>query len=262
MNTLKNVRFIICLILLLTINVLAQPPVPTSAPRFRALALTERGGQHEPFVVAGLAWLNTLAADSNFAVDVIENTEQIDTAFLQQYRVFIQLNYPPYNWTPVAAAAFENYIDAGGAGGWIGFHHATLLGEFDGFPLWQWFSDFMGGIRFDNYIAELASGTVRVEDMQHPCMAYLPDSFVVANEEWYTWNVSPRPNVQALASVDESTYTPDSPIKMGDHPVVWCNTTKQSRNIYILMGHHPDLFKNTAFTTLFRNAIFWAAGSK
>jgi type 1 glutamine amidotransferase len=25
------------------------------------------------------------------------------------------------------------------------------------------------------------------------------------------------------------------------------------------MGHHPELFDNTAFTTLFRNSIFWAA---
>jgi hypothetical protein len=25
------------------------------------------------------------------------------------------------------------------------------------------------------------------------------------------------------------------------------------------MGHHPDLFQNPAFTTIFRNSIFWAA---
>lgn len=247
---------IFTVILFFTLATLAQ-----SAPRFRALILTERGGLHEPFVAAGLAWLDTLAADSNFVVDVIENTAKINPEFLRQYRVFVQLNYPPYNWTSEAAAAFEQYIDKGPGGGWIGFHHATLLGEFDGFPLWQWFSDFMGGIRFDNYIAELASGTVMVEDQQHPCMQSVPPSFTVGNEEWYTWNISPRPNVQVLACVDESTYEPDSPVKMGDHPVVWCNESKKARNIYIFMGHHPNLFKNTAFTMLFRNAIFWAAGN-
>jgi hypothetical protein len=26
------------------------------------------------------------------------------------------------------------------------------------------------------------------------------------------------------------------------------------------MGHHPELFDNPAFTRIFRNAIFWAAG--
>jgi type 1 glutamine amidotransferase len=28
------------------------------------------------------------------------------------------------------------------------------------------------------------------------------------------------------------------------------------------MGHHPELFQNTAFTTIFRNSIFWAAGQQ
>jgi hypothetical protein len=28
------------------------------------------------------------------------------------------------------------------------------------------------------------------------------------------------------------------------------------------MGHHADLFENPAFTTIFKNAIFWAAQQK
>src|SRR4051794_38189678 len=69
------------------------------APRFRALVLTERGGIHEPYVVAGLDWLKQLAADSNFVFDVYNNTDPINDAFLAKYKVFIQLNYPPYMWT-------------------------------------------------------------------------------------------------------------------------------------------------------------------
>jgi len=34
----------------------------------------------------------------------------------------------------------------------------------------------------------------------------------------------------------------------------------ESSNIYIFMGHSPDLFDNKAYTTLFQNAILWAAG--
>jgi hypothetical protein len=61
-----------------------------------------------------------------------------------------------------------------------------------------------------------------------------------------------------LASVDESTYTPDTKIKMGDHPVVWTNEHVKARNVYIFMGHHGELFENPAFTRLFHNAILWA----
>jgi hypothetical protein len=156
-------------------------------------------------------------------------------------------------------AAFQRYIEEG-RGGWIGFHHATLLGHFDGFGLWPWFSDFMGGIQFKDYIATFASGTVHVEDPQHPAMKGLGSSFQIENEEWYTWDKDPRPNVHVLATVDENSYTPATAIKMGgDHPVIWTNEHVKARNIYIFMGHHPELFQNGSFTTLFHNSILWAA---
>lgn len=63
-----------------------------------------------------------------------------------------------------------------------------------------------------------------------------------------------------IANVDESSYVPESDIKMSDHPVIWTNESCKARNIYIFMGHHPDLFKNEDYTTLVCNAIFWAAG--
>lgn len=238
----------------------ASPPASSkdASPAFRVVALAEPGGLHAPFVDAAKIWLDKLASENNFTVDYIQNTDKIDDAFLAHYQLFIQLNYPPYNWTPTAAAAFERYIDEG-RGGWIGFHHATLLGEFDGFKMWPWFSNFMGGIRFTNYIPTFADGTVAVEDTSHPTMKGVTTPFVIQHEEWYTWDKSPRANVHVLASVNESTYTPDSKIKMGDHPVIWTNNSCKARNIYIFMGHHPDLFENPAFTAIFRNSIFWAA---
>ena len=229
-----------------------------TAPRFRVIALAEPGGLHAPFVDAAKIWLDQLAAQNDFTVDYIQNTDKIDGAFLARYQLFIQLNYPPYNWTPAAAAAFEKYINEG-KGGWIGFHHATLLGEFDGTKMWPWFSDFMGGIRFTSYIPAFADGTVTVEDPAHPAMKGVATRFVIQHEEWYTWDKSPRANVHVLASVNENTYTPDTKIKMGDHPVIWTNENYKARNIYIFMGHHADLFDNPAFTAIFKNAIFWAA---
>jgi len=228
------------------------------AQRFRVVVLAEQGGIHKPFVDAAKEWLNALARKDDFAVDYIENTEKIDDAFLSQHQLFIQLNYPPYNWTPTAQAAFVRYIEEG-RGGWIGFHHATLLGEFDGFKMWPWFSKFMGDIRFTDYIPGFADGMVAVEDPSHPAMKGVASPFLVQKEEWYTWSQSPRANVHVLASVDEKTYSPDTKVKMGDHPVIWTNQHYKARNIYIFMGHHPDLLQNPAFTTIFRNSIFWAA---
>jgi type 1 glutamine amidotransferase len=158
-------------------------------------------------------------------------------------------------------AAFIKYIEEG-RGGWIGFLHASLLGEFDGYPMWDWFSDFMGGIRFKGYIAETVSGTVNVEDRKHPVMKRVSKSFVLDNEEWYTFNKNPRPGVHVLATVDESSYKPASDIKMGDHPVVWVNEKMKARNVYFLIGHDAFLFRSKDFTKMFTNAIQWAPGRK
>lgn len=225
----------------------------------KVLVLTERGGQHGGFTDAGLKWLAAEGAKGNFSITEINNARNITEAYLSQFSLVIQLDFPPYIWPKEAEDAFVKYIEEG-RGGWIGFHHATLLGEFDGYPMWQWFSDFMGGVRFKNYIAPLADGTLIVEDEQHPVMKDVPASFVVPDDEWYTYDKSPRPNVHVLANVDESSYTPASDIKMGDHPVVWVNENKKARNVYFQIGHSSKLYETEGFTTMFRNAIDWTLG--
>jgi uncharacterized protein len=238
---------------------LAQHKNIKSKTRFNVIAIAENGGHHIEYSKAAKIWLNKLAADSNFTITYIENTSSINDSMLAHYQLFIQLDYPPYAWTETAVAAFQKYIEQG-KGGWLGFHHASLLGEFDGYPMWQWFSGFMGGIRYENYIASFVSAKINVEDKTHPCMKGVPSSFTIQKDEFYTYNKSPRPNVHVIASVDESSYTPSSTIKMGDHPVIWTNKSFKARNLYIFMGHSPDLFENKAYTQLFRNAIFWTAG--
>ena len=246
-------------ILVLLTLVTSISPGQDSKPRFNVVALAEAGGIHKPFVDAAKVWLQKEAVEGNFTVDYIQDTNKIDESFLSHYQLFIQLNYPPYGWTPKAVTAFTKYIEEG-RGGWIGFHHATLLGEFDGYSMWPWFSRFMGGIRFTNYIATFATAKIIVEDPSHPAMKGVKGSFTIDREEWYTYDKSPRRSVHVLATVDESTYSPDTKIKMrGDHPVIWTNEHYKARNIYIFMGHHPELFQNSAFTTIFSNSIAWAA---
>lgn len=225
------------------------------------LVLTERGGLHENFVAAGLDWLGSLGAQEGFTVTEINNTEPMSKEYLAGFDLVIQLNYPPYMWTDEAAEAFIDYIEEG-RGGWIGFHHASLLGEFDGYPMWQWASELLGDIVYSNYIAELSDGTVEVEDSTHPVMEGVEPSFTVVDDEWYTYNKSPRPNVKVLAHVDEDSYTTDTDIKMGDHPVVWVNPSVKARNVYFQMGHSPKLYETPDFVRMFTNAINWTLGNE
>lgn len=250
-----RILFLFCVLLSVGLPLHAQ-----QQPRFHALAIYENGGHHVEYSRAARVWLDKLASDSNFTIDYIQDIKVVDSALLSKYQLFIQLDYVPYAWPETAQQAFKQYIEQG-RGGWIGFHHASLLGDFDGYKMWPWYHEYMGDIVFKNYIATFARATVHVENRKHPVMQNVPDSFVIEKDEWYTYDKSPRPHVKVLASVDESSYKPASTITMGDHPVVWSNPKVKARNVYIFMGHAPELFNNIAYTTMFRNAIFWAAKS-
>jgi type 1 glutamine amidotransferase len=230
-----------------------------SQPRFKAVVLTERGGHHESFVIAALDWINKYSQRENFEYIVLNTPDTITKEFLKDYKLFIQLNFPPYMWSDASKAAFEDYID-NGKGAWIGFHHASLLGEFDGYPMWPWFSEFLGGIRFKNYVAARADGDVYIEKKQkrHPVFANLPSHFSVPGEEWYTFDKNPRDKTEVLATVDENSYKPMTDVKMGDHPVIWSNPKKKARNIYFLFGHHGGLFEVKEFTQLLTNTMRWS----
>lgn len=225
---------------------------------FRIVVLFENRGHHLEFTNAAQPWLNKLAKEKNLTIDYITKTDAIDEAFLKNCHLFIQLDYVPYGWKEKAQKAFIKYMEEGW-GGWIGLHHASLLGDFDGYKMWPWFYHFMGDVQYKNYIATFAKADVQIEDTTHPIVKNLPKIFTIEKEEWYTYDKSPRPGVHVIASVNESSYSHDTDIKMGDHPVIWSNSKFPGRNVYIFTGHSPLLFQNNAFTTLFTNAIAWAA---
>lgn len=231
-------------------NILGQ------AGKKNVLVLTEHAGQHGPFTDAALIWLRSQGLAKDFVITEINNSYPVSKDFLEGYCAIIQLDFPPYTWDPVSQEALIEYVEKG-LGSWIGFHHATLLGEFDGWPMWDWFSGFMGDIVYSNYIAQLSDGEVEVEDALHPVMKGVESRFVLRDDEWYIYNKSPRPNVRVLATVNEDSYSADTDIKMGDHPVVWVNENVGARNVYFQMGHSPKLFSQKNFTRMFSNAIDW-----
>ncbi len=254
MNILKKIILASAALLACAFSANADTP---GTPR-HVVILSENAGQHKPFVDAAIKWLIDESALWNMQIQIFTNANYLaDKNLIDSTDLIIQLDFPPYTWNEQAKANFIEYINEG-HGAWIGFHHATLLGDFDGWPMWNWFSDFMGGITFKNYIAPLADGTINIEAPAHPVMDGVAPSFVLADDEWYTYDRSPRPNVDVIASVDESTYSPASDVKMGDHPVVWSNPAVKAKNVYFQMGHSPRLFDSPDFCRMFRNALEWA----
>lgn len=240
---------------------LIQNKKGTPAPR-KVLVLAEEGTPHQGFVDAAKTWMDGLKEQLNIEPTFIADLKNLEAGEIDKYHLIIHLNYPPYAWSEASQKDFERYIDEG-HGSYIGFHHASLLGDiFDGYTMWGWFSDFMGGIRWKNYIETLTDATVCVEDKTHPITAGVPDTFVIPKDEWYTYDIDPRPNVHVLGHVDEASYVPASDIRMGDHPTFWINEHKKARNVYFQFGHDKQLFDLDYFKTLFLNSIQWCLYDK
>lgn len=258
-------RKIISIFLLLVLTlVTAQAGERQEEKPREVLAIVEQGTPHQGFCDAAKRWLDANAGRLNIHVTYIFDLSKVKKGWLNQFKLILQLNYPPYcppqAWSQAVADDFEHYIDEG-RGGYVGFHHATLLGDiFGAGPMWQWFSDFMGGIRWKDYIAPTCDATVITEDTEHPVMRGVPNSFSVDKDEWYTYNHSPRGNVRVLARADEDSYSISTKVKMGDHPVVWVNEAKKARNVYFQMGHDKTLFDNPSFLKMFENSIRWTLG--
>jgi len=223
-------------------------------PTFRAMVILSRAADHMKMMTSARPFLEKMAQENNFVVDITDDTSKLNDANLAKYQVVIQLQQAPFDMSQDQQEALQRFITEGK--GWVGIHAAGLTGRDFVSPskrYWQWFEDFMGSVIYSPHPA-FQKGTVVVEDRKHPATKNLPARFEVS-DEWYEFDKSPRANVHVLATADESTYKQNKP--MGDHPIIWTNP-KFRRMIYIGIGHDASLCKDDNFFKLVRDAVLWA----
>jgi uncharacterized protein len=241
-------RFLILIILLVLSAGLLSVKTPV---KFHVFVIVSSAKDHVKMVAAARPFLEKMAADYNFSIDITADTGKINDTNLAKYQVFVQLHEAPFDMSYSQQAALEKFIEKGK--GWVGIHAAGLTGKDFLAPqkkYWQWFEDYMGGVTYSPHPA-FQKGTVIIEDHKHPVTKNLPDRFEVP-DEWYEFNKSPR-------SADEASYKQNKP--MGDHPIIWTNE-KFDRMIYIAIGHDASLCSDKNFAILVRDAILWAASPK
>ena len=224
-------------------------------PAFKVLAVASADPDHDPMIIKSKAFLEKIADDNNFEITVTRDATLINEKNLENYQVFVMLHLAPFDMTGDQQTALQHFIEKGN--GWVGVHAAGLTGtQFKGpdVPYWMWFEHLMGDIIYSPHPSK-QTGTIVIEDRNHPVTKDLPASFRFY-DEWYEFNKSPRANVHVLATADEKSYKPEIP--MGDHPMIWINE-KFRKAVYIGIGHDTTACTDPNFSKLMRNAILWAA---
>ncbi|SFE72264.1 ThuA domain-containing protein [Spirosoma endophyticum] len=203
---------------------------------------------HISYVHEANRWFPKVAAANNFTYDSTSNWTNLNAEFLSHYAVVIFLDTRPE--TPEQRAAFQNYMETGGA--WMGCHFAAFALTPSAYPQnWDWYhKEFLGSGSYVSNTWRPTSAILRVEDRKHPAMKRLPATFKSTPNEWYICqnDLRTNPNIDILVSIDSTSFPLGTGPKLheiwhsGYYPVVWTN--KKYKMIYLNMGHNDIDYEN------------------
>lgn len=226
----------------------AGPAALAGEPEFRVLMFTKTAAFRHASIPAAIATIQSIGAENNFAVDATEDAAVFADGNLDQYRVVIFANTTGDILDDTQQAAFENYIRSGGA--FVGIHSAADT-EHD----WPFYGGLIGAY-FESHPA-IQAATLNVEIASHSSTRHLPAVWP-RTDEWYNFNMNPRPAVSVLLTIDESTYTGGT---MGaDHPMAWFHEYEGARAWYTAGGHTIEAYGEPLFRAHLAGGILWAAG--
>jgi len=216
---------------------------------FSVLLYSRTAGYRHASIPTAIAAFVALQAAGNYTAVSSEDPNEFTAANLARFDVVVFLMTTGDVLDADQQAAFEAWIEAGG--NYVGVHSAS-----DTLHDWPFYGALVGAYFVSHPDVQPAS--VEIEATADPIVAALPSPWV-RTDEWYNFDVDPRPDVTVLATVDESTYTGGT---MGaDHPITWKHaTTGGGRAFYTAMGHTDESYRDPLFQRLLVSGLRWAAG--
>lgn len=223
----------------------------------RVLVFSKTTGFRHSSIGAGVDMLRRLGQRGGFSVDATEDGARFTDAGLAPYDVVVWLNTTGTPLDGAQRSAFERFIRRGG--GYIGIHAAadTWGGRNHRTVEWPWYGKLLGGDAFFASHPAVQEARLVVEDQSTAATRHLGASFRFT-DEWYDFVHNPRPAVQVLLSIDETSYRGG---RMGaDHPISWYHVFDGGRAFYTNLGHRTQTFSDARFEQHIAAALAWAAG--
>ena len=238
--------------LLLVLATLLPAPSPLAGEPLSLLVFSRTEGFRHPSIPDGIAMLTAIADEEGATLVATEETDVFTPMALEAFDVVVFLSTTGDVLGPDEQVAFEGFIRAGG--GWIGIHAAADC-EYD----WPWYGELLGnGAWFDSH-PPIQTATLELEFPGHPG-AGLFDLTTSFRDEWYNFQANPRPVVDVVMTLDESSYDPGGGAMGDDHPIAWAHEFDGGRAFYTALGHRTQTFEDVRFKEKIRGAVLWAGG--
>jgi type 1 glutamine amidotransferase len=237
----------------LTLGALLIGSAVPAAPQVRGpriLVFTKTNGFRHASIPAGLRAVRELGRRNGLGVDATEDAGAFTAANLARYRAVVFLSTTGDVLNGPQQTAFEHFIRAGG--GFVGIHAAADT-EYG----WPWYGRLLGA-RFKNH-PQIQRATINVTTRRHPSTVGLPRTWIRL-DEWYNFQASPRPLVQVLATLDETSYSPGAGAMGADHPIAWSHEFQGGRAWYTAGGHTDESYSEPLFRSHLLEGIRYAAG--
>jgi PKD repeat protein/glucose/arabinose dehydrogenase/type 1 glutamine amidotransferase len=203
---------------------------------------------------AGIAAIEDLGAENDFAVTSSQDPSEFTAANLEQYRSVIFLGVES---SPLGAGqlqALQGYVQDGG--GFLGIGTSAEAQEGSSF-----FDGLIGARPDPASPGGTSEQVVAVGDRVHPASEGLPLEWE-RTDVWYQWETRPTGQVHTLARY----HAPDAPAGDGtdvggtDWPISWCRDFQGGRSFYTGMGRTAASYSEENFQAHLLGAIQWTAG--
>ncbi len=218
------------------------------------LVFTRAEGFVHPSITDGVTMITDIAMEEGATLDVTDQTDGFTPASLADYDVVVWLSTTGDVLDTAEQTAFEDFIQAGG--GYLGIHAAADC-EYG----WPWYGELLGNGAWFNVHPAIQTATLLLESPEHPGAGSFGavESF---QDEWYNFRANPRPAVEVVMTIDETSYDPGTGAMGDDHPIVWAHDFDGGRAFYTALGHRPATYQDNRFKEQIRGALRWAAGAR
>jgi type 1 glutamine amidotransferase len=212
------------------------------------LVLHETAGFRHDSIPAGVAALTEVAGSLGLEVSVAETSSPFVDPGLDDFHVVVFLCTTGDVLDETEQSSMEAFVRSGG--GFVGIHSAA-----DTEHEWPWYGGLIGASFVDH--STIQPAVVRSTLSGHPAGVGLPEQFERL-DEWYNFRELPGPEVDVLATIDESTYEGGT---MGaNHPIAWAHEYEGGRAFYTGFGHTIESYVEDVVVDHLTAGLAWAAG--
>lgn len=255
-----NKFFAVVLVFVMTISVSWSQEKKVEVEKINVLVFSKTMGYRHQSISSGVKCMWELGLKHHWNVTATEDATLFNDEFLSKFDVVVWLNTTMDVLDEDQQDAFVKFYRGGK--GYVGIHAAADT-EYE----WEWYGKMMGGAWFKGH-PPTQEATLVIEDTNHPSMTVFEEKDIkrwTVIDEWYAHKANPRPHVNVLMTLDESTVkkvgkSKEKNLMGGDHPMAWYNEFDGGRSFYTNRGHTHEAFSDPELREHFRGGIEWAAG--